>query len=63
MMKAKHNLKRGEIMFSFHEVVSAVKWQDSKSLCLLTTGTSPKILPPLREETRTVQEVIYTVQK
>lgn len=55
MMKAKHNLKRGEIMFSFHEVVSAVKWQDSKSLCLLTTGTSPKILPPLREETRTVQ--------
>lgn len=48
MMKKKHNLSRGEFMFESRGVVSAVKWQDSKPVTLLTTALSPKVTTVVR---------------
>ncbi|KAJ8867577.1 hypothetical protein PR048_031379 [Dryococelus australis] len=42
MLKTNDKLQRGEFMFSIKGPVAAVKWQDSKPVTVLSTGTSPK---------------------
>lgn len=42
MMKAKEKLSEGEFMFQVSRVVSAVKWQGSKPITLLTSAVSQK---------------------
>jgi Transposase IS4 len=41
MLRAKDNLQRGEFMYQTKGCVAAIKWQDNKPVCFLTTAHSP----------------------
>lgn len=52
MMRKKHAMNRGEFQFKSKGVISAVKWQDSKPVTLLTTAVSPKEVTTVKRKNK-----------